>query len=72
MYNVAIAELMTFSNKLKNFRTELLGTLVYHHSLRALCVLLAPMAPHITSELWEKLSEAGEKLHIVKPVVMMI
>ena len=68
-YNVAIAELMTFSNKLRDFRRELLGTPVFHRSLAVLCTLLAPMAPHIASELWEALLEAGEGLDTVKPAV---
>lgn len=68
-YNVAIAELMTFSNKLRDFRKELLGTPVFHRGLGVLCTLLAPMAPHIASELWEALSAAGERLDVVKPVV---
>ena len=65
-YNVAIAELMTFSNRLKDFRKELLGSPAYHDGLTTLCTLLAPMAPHITSELWERLSEAGEQLSTAK------
>lgn len=61
--------LMTFCNHLKDYKNELLGTPVYHLSLETLCTLLAPMAPHITSELWEALAEAGERLHLVKPKV---
>ena len=65
-YNVAIAELMTFFNQLKRFRSEFLGSSIYHEGLLTLCILLAPMAPHITSELWERLSDAGESLGAVK------
>ena len=48
---------------------ELLGTPVYHQSLRTLFTLLAPIAPHIASDLWEKLVVAGERLHIAMPEV---
>lgn len=65
-YNVAIAELMKFSNGLKDFQSDLMGTPVYHQCLETLCTLLAPMAPHVTSELWGTLNEAGKKLHLEK------
>ena len=63
---------MIYSNQLKDYEKDFLGTPEYHQNLRTLCVLLAPMAPHIASELWEALGEAGERLHIPKPKVYML
>ena len=50
-FNVAVAELMILSNFLKE-RREMRGGREYHLALETLCLLLAPMAPHISSELW--------------------
>ena len=62
-FNVAVAELMALSNTLKERREEGRGRREegregkgrreYHKALETLCTLLAPMAPHISSELWE-------------------
>ena len=51
-FNVAVAELMTLTNVLKE-HPVLVPSLEYHLALRTLLLLLSPMAPHITSELWE-------------------
>ena len=59
-YNVAVAQLMIFCNHLKEFK-KLSGSLEYHRS-----TLLAPMAPHIASELWESLAGVSERS---KPLV---
>lgn len=67
-YNVAVAELMIFFNKLKGFK-DLKGTVEYHQSLSTLCTLLSPLAPHIASELWEMLNEAGQRLNLPKSQV---
>ena len=64
-YNVAVAQLMIFCNHLKEFK-KLSGSLEYHCSLEVLCTLLAPMAPHIASELWESLAGVSERS---KPLV---
>ena len=61
-YNVAVAQLMIFCNQFK----KLSGSLEYHRSLEVLCTLLAPMAPHIASELWESLAGVSERS---KPLV---
>ena len=64
-YNVAVAQLMICCNHLKEFK-KLSGSLEYHCSLEVLCILLAPMAPHIASELWESLAGVSERS---KPLV---
>ncbi|KAL6057047.1 Leucine--tRNA ligase, variant 2 [Balamuthia mandrillaris] len=52
-FNTAVAELMKLSNAI--------GTLsprspIYSLALRSLCLLMAPFAPHISSEMWSALS----------------
>lgn len=52
-YNTAIAQLMTLLNE---FRAK--GK-VNKEEFRVFLILLNPVAPHITSELWEKIGYAG-------------
>lgn len=63
-YNVAVAELMKFSNGLSDLKTQSLGTRAYQQNLETLCTLLAPMAPHIALELWAALSVAGHTVQV--------
>ena len=51
-FNVAVSELMILSNTLRDGRS-LSGSPAYHSALETLCLLLAPMAPHVTAQLWE-------------------
>ena len=51
-FNVAVSELMILSNTLRDTRHHR-GSPVYQSALETLCLLLAPMAPHITSQLWQ-------------------
>ena len=67
-FNVAVAELMTFSNVIKD-SPQLIGSCDYHEALCAMCTLLAPMAPHIASEMWEELKTAASHLQYVSPQV---
>jgi leucyl-tRNA synthetase len=52
-YNTAIAALMEYLNGLENRQV------VAGEELRTLLLLLAPIAPFITEELWERLGERG-------------
>ncbi|HEX7000963.1 MAG TPA: leucine--tRNA ligase [Trueperaceae bacterium] len=54
-FNTAIAELMTLSNAMGKARTHkaALGP-AWSEAVRDLLLLLAPIAPHITEELWER------------------
>ncbi len=52
-YNTAIAALMEYVNALESQPS------VSREELRTLLVLLAPFAPYITEELWERLGENG-------------
>jgi len=65
-FNVAVASLMRFSRSLKDL-DEFQGTPDYHDCLCTLCVLLAPMAPHISSELWEQLGAMAQHLNLPLP-----
>jgi leucyl-tRNA synthetase len=51
-YNTAIAVLMAYSNTLQSRET------LHTWELTALLLMLAPFAPHITEELWARLSQA--------------
>jgi leucyl-tRNA synthetase len=53
-YNTAVAALMGYLNSL-----ECRSTLT-REELRTLLMLLAPMAPYITEELWQKLTHPGQ------------
>jgi leucyl-tRNA synthetase len=52
-YNVALAALMEFSNRLRDARgTAVMNSPVWAEALDGLLVMLAPIAPHLTEELW--------------------
>ena len=52
-FNTAISELMKLSNALNDYKTK--TSPVYQEGVVTLLSLLAPFAPHIAEELWEKL-----------------
>jgi leucyl-tRNA synthetase len=56
-FNTAIAQMMVFVNAFTNAEAIPLS------AIRTFLILLNPFAPHLTSELWEKL---GEKFHDVR------
>ncbi|HEU5367964.1 MAG TPA: class I tRNA ligase family protein, partial [Ktedonobacterales bacterium] len=52
-FNTALAGLMELTNALMKAReTEAVRTAEYRQAIEALLLLLAPLAPHITEELW--------------------
>jgi leucyl-tRNA synthetase len=53
-FNTAISELMKLSNALKE--TSCNNSPVYREGIETLILLLAPFAPHIAEELWQKLN----------------
>lgn len=53
-FNAAVAELMKFSNALRD-HSDLQHTPEYHDCIRTLLVLMTPFAPHISCELWSLL-----------------
>ncbi len=59
-FNTAIAELMTLTNVMGKLKSEaMVATTVWEEGVRKLLLLLAPIAPHIADELWERRGFAG-------------
>ena len=54
-WNVAVAALMEFANEL--MRSKATTSASFDRALRTLLVLLAPLAPHLSEELWHRLGE---------------
>lgn len=55
-FNTAVSELMKLSNALSD--TEGKTSLVYAEGIETLLLLLAPFAPHIAEELWQRLGHS--------------
>ncbi|MBA3534144.1 MAG: class I tRNA ligase family protein, partial [Ardenticatenales bacterium] len=54
-FNVALAALMEFSNTLREMvTTAVVKAPIWEEALDAALIMLAPIAPHITEELWER------------------
>ena len=54
-FNTALAGLMEFSNTLNSaWEAKNVDAGTWNEAIEKLLVLLAPMAPHITEELWER------------------
>jgi leucyl-tRNA synthetase len=52
-FNTAIAALMEYANFLQRARTSFpAGAPLWHEAVRTLVLLLAPICPHITEEIW--------------------
>ncbi len=63
-FNTALAGLMEFSNVLIKAReTEAVRTAEYRQAIETLLKLLAPLAPHITEELWHQIGQ-HESIHV--------
>ena len=56
-FNTAIAALMEFTNSLNSYwNTQQIGVDSWSDSIRNLVLMLAPFAPHLSEELWGKIS----------------
>ncbi|MHB8599526.1 MAG: leucine--tRNA ligase [Ktedonobacteraceae bacterium] len=65
-FNTALAALMEFNNVLvKQQREPVAQTATYRRSLESMMQLLAPMAPHITEELWRQTGHEGS-IHLTE------
>lgn len=58
-FNVAIASLMKLSNAMAEVPSPKRGSIEFYQALRTLTLLLAPMAPHLASEMWFILLKEG-------------
>jgi len=56
-YNTAIAHIMEFVNQLTDNRQQ-----ITDNNIRTLLLLLAPFAPHMTEELWQKLRHRESRI----------
>ncbi len=67
-FNTAVARLMEQTNLLSRYRREAPGAHeeIIAEALDALLILLFPMAPHVTAELWERRHPTGAALHAQK------
>ena len=65
-FNTAIAAMMEMNNALIKARgTAVAGTPIWHESVGALVLLMAPIFPHISEELWQRLhGDAGQSVHL--------
>lgn len=59
-FNTAVSELMKLSNALGEFKSP--TTKVYKEGIETLVKLIAPFAPHLAEELWQKLGYS-ESIH---------
>ena len=59
-YNTAIAALMEYTNSMaRTWEREDIGSETWEQAIETLLLLMAPFAPHITEELWERTGHSG-------------
>jgi len=56
-FNTVVSALMELTNALYKYRETTQGTAAWAEAVRTLLLLSAPVAPHITEELWERLGQ---------------
>uniref|UniRef100_A0A8U7M8X4 leucine--tRNA ligase n=1 Tax=Corvus moneduloides TaxID=1196302 RepID=A0A8U7M8X4_CORMO len=65
LFNAAISRLMSLTNVLHQAPQPLvLHSTEFEDALASLCIMVAPMAPHIASEMWKGLAHMQNKLCI--------
>lgn len=65
LFNAAISRLMSLTNVLHQApRPLVLHSTEFEDALASLCIMVAPMAPHIASEMWKGLAHMQNKLCI--------
>uniref|UniRef100_A0A8C0UWS6 leucine--tRNA ligase n=1 Tax=Cyanistes caeruleus TaxID=156563 RepID=A0A8C0UWS6_CYACU len=63
LFNAAISRLMSLTNVLHQApRSLVLHSTEFEDALASLCIMVAPMAPHIASEMWKGLAHIQNKL----------
>ncbi|SFX63141.1 leucine--tRNA ligase [Marinospirillum alkaliphilum] len=69
-FNTAIAAMMELTNQLSRFdATDPLSLAVAREAYQALVVMLSPITPHISHQLWQDLGHAGAVIDASWPVV---
>jgi leucyl-tRNA synthetase len=59
-FNTAVAELMTLQNAMSRLKSRrLVESAEWAEAARSLLLLLAPIAPHLSEELWERTGQGG-------------
>ena len=61
-FNTAIAAVMSFRNVLK-VEAEASGSEIWIECLEGMLLMLSPIAPHITEELWQSLKPGSGSVH---------
>ncbi|MBN1486453.1 MAG: leucine--tRNA ligase [Anaerolineae bacterium] len=56
-FNTAIARLMEYTNAITKARAALWGTAAWEQAIHTLLLLMAPITPHMTEELWAYLGK---------------
>ncbi|XP_053322981.1 leucine--tRNA ligase, mitochondrial [Spea bombifrons] len=63
LFNAAISQLMSLSNTLSQSSSRVIQhSSEYEDALASLCIMIAPMAPHLASELWNGIAHVQHKL----------
>jgi len=62
-FNTAISSLMKLTNTLADYKSNVISA-TYKEALLSLILMLFPMAPHISSELWELLHSTSTNKNI--------
>ncbi|NXN95169.1 SYLM protein, partial [Rhinopomastus cyanomelas] len=63
LFNAAISRLMSITNILHQAsRPVILHSTEFEDALASLCIMVAPMAPHMASEMWKGLAHVQNKL----------
>ncbi|CAH2283186.1 probable leucine--tRNA ligase, mitochondrial [Pelobates cultripes] len=63
MFNAAISQLMSLSNILSQSSARVVEhSSEFEDALASLCIMIAPMAPHLASELWKGMAHVQHKL----------
>jgi leucyl-tRNA synthetase len=67
-FNTAVAHLMELANGIQRYVADAGDAIqadTYNQAVDTLLLLLAPMVPHVTAELWERRHGAGARIHQV-------
>ncbi|MFZ0667254.1 MAG: class I tRNA ligase family protein, partial [Acidimicrobiales bacterium] len=63
-FNTAVAACMEFSNRLQRYaQTEGAAGPEWDEAIDAVSLMLAPMTPHVTAEIWERRHGEGTRIH---------